>query len=152
MYAVIKNGGRQYKVTVGQNLEVNRLAVEDGAEVRISEVLLIADDNNQTQVGAPFIEGAEVVATVARKDRGPKLIVFKYKSKKRYRHRSGHRQDLTVLTINDILANGKSLVNGQTAQAEEAPATSAPAEETEPAATEKKTTRRRRTAKESTEE
>ena len=116
MYAVIKNGGRQYKVSVGDKLEVNRLAVEDGAEVRIEEVLLISDADN-TIVGAPFVANAAVVATVERHTRGEKLIVFKYKPKKRYRHRRGHRQELTLLSINDIVADGKSLVTGNAPQA-----------------------------------
>lgn len=110
MFAIIKSGGRQYKVSVGDKLEVNRLAVEEGSQVRIGEVLLISDADN-TFVGAPFVEKAEVLATVEGHTRGEKLIVFKYKSKKRYRHRRGHRQELTVLRIDDVLAKGKSLVS-----------------------------------------
>ncbi|GLV57751.1 50S ribosomal protein L21 [Dictyobacter sp. S3.2.2.5] len=110
MFAVIKSGGRQYKVSVGDKLEVNRLAVEEGAQLRIGEVLLISSDDN-TFVGAPFVEKAEVLATVEGHTRGEKLIVFKYKSKKRYRHRRGHRQELTVLRIDDVFAEGKSLVS-----------------------------------------
>src|SRR5689334_457519 len=112
MFAVIKSGGRQYKVSVGQRLEVNRLPVEDGTQIRFDEVLLIADAD-RSFVGTPFVDKAEVLATVERQARGEKLIVFKYKSKKRYRHRRGHRQELTVLTIDDIVANGKSLVTGE---------------------------------------
>jgi large subunit ribosomal protein L21 len=112
MFAVIKSGGRQYKVSVGQRLEVNRLPVEDGAQLRIGEVLLISDADT-SMIGDPFVANAEVLATVEGAARGEKLIVFKYKSKKRYRHRRGHRQELTVLTINDILANGKSLITGK---------------------------------------
>lgn len=115
MYAVIKNGGRQYKVSAGQRLEVNRLAAEDGAQIRIGEVLLIGGAN-QPMVGAPFVENAEVLATVIGQARGEKLIVFKYKSKKRYRHRRGHRQELTILAIDDILANGKSLLSEEERQ------------------------------------
>jgi large subunit ribosomal protein L21 len=115
MYAVIKNGGRQYKVSAGQRLEVNRLAAEDGAQIRIGEVLLIGGAD-QPMVGAPYVENAEVLATVIGQARGEKLIVFKYKSKKRYRHRRGHRQELTILSIDDILANGKSLVPAEEKQ------------------------------------
>ncbi len=82
MFAVIKSGGRQYKVSVGQKLEVNRLPVEDGAQFEIGEVLLISDAD-RSMVGAPFLENASVLATVAGQARGEKLIVFKYKSKKR---------------------------------------------------------------------
>lgn len=155
MFAVIKSGGRQYKVSVGQTLEVNRLPVEDGTQFAINEVLLISDAD-RSLVGAPFVENATVLATVAGQARGEKLIVFKYKSKKRYRHRRGHRQELTVLTIDDILADGKSLVTGEAPRAKEAPVeeettaevlateTSAPSEETTDA---EKKPRRRRSAK-----
>lgn len=118
MFAVIKNGGRQYKVSVGQKLEVNRLAVEDGAQIEIEEVLLISDAD-RSMIGSPFVENAKVVATVEGQARGEKLIVFKYKSKKRYRHRRGHRQELTVLTIDDIVADGKSLITGEAPRARE---------------------------------
>ncbi len=120
MFAVIKSGGRQYKVAVGQKLEVNRLPVEDGAQIAIEEVLLISDADN-TRIGSPFIDNAQVLATVDGQARGEKLIVFKYKSKKRYRHRRGHRQELTVLTIDDIVSDGKSLVTGETPKAKETP-------------------------------
>ncbi|MBV8823310.1 MAG: 50S ribosomal protein L21 [Ktedonobacteraceae bacterium] len=112
MYAVIKSGGRQYKVSVGQKLEVNRLHVEDGAQVRFDEVLLISDAE-RLMVGAPFVENAAVLATAVKQMRGPKLIVFRYKPKKRFRHKRGHRQELTALTIDDILADGKSLITGE---------------------------------------
>src|SRR5437660_1260240 len=91
MFAVIKSGGRQYKVSVGETLEVNRLPVEDGAQVRFEEVLLISDADN-SMVGTPLVDDAVVLATTLRQARGEKLIVFKYKAKKRYRHRSGHRR------------------------------------------------------------
>ena len=112
MFAVIKSGGRQYKVSVGQKLEVNRLAVEVGKQVQFDEVLLISDADN-TMVGSPLVADALVLATAIEHARGEKLIVFKYKSKKRYRHRRGHRQELTVFTIDDIVSSGKSLVTGE---------------------------------------
>lgn len=112
MYAVIKSGGRQYKVAPGETLEVNRLPVEDGTQVTFNEVVLISDVNG-SRIGTPLIENAMVLATAARQARGKKVIVFKYKPKKRYRHRRGHRQELTVLTIDDIIADGKSLVTGE---------------------------------------
>src|SRR6266567_7064879 len=121
MFAVIKSGGRQYKVSVGQTLEVNRLAVEDGAQVRFDEVLLISDANT-SMIGTPFVENAEVLATTVRQARGEKLIVFRYKSKKRFRHRRGHRQELTILSIDDIVADGISLITGMAPAAEETPA------------------------------
>lgn len=112
MFAIIKSGGRQYKVSVGEKLEVNRLPHADGAQIEIPEVLLISDAD-RSLVGAPYVENASVLATVEGQARGEKLIVFKYKSKKRYRHRRGHRQELTVLTIDDIVSEGKSLVTGE---------------------------------------
>ncbi len=118
MFAVIKSGGRQYKVSVGQKLQVNRLPFEDGAQIRFDEVLLISDTDTP-RVGTPFVDNAEVLATVEKQMRGEKLIVFKYKSKKRYRHRRGHRQELTVLSIDDILAEGKSLITGEAPRAKE---------------------------------
>jgi large subunit ribosomal protein L21 len=120
MFAVIKNGGLQHKVSVGQKLEVNHLPFADGEQIAISEVLLISDADT-THIGSPFVENAQVLATVEGQKRGKKVIVFKYKSKKRYRHRRGHRQELTVLTIDDIVANGKSLVTGEAPKRKEAP-------------------------------
>ena len=166
MFAVIKSGGRQYKVSVGDRLEVNRLPVEDGAQVRFEEVLLISDANS-SMIGTPLVDNAVVLATALEQARGKKVIVFKYKSKKRYRHRRGHRQELTVLTIDDIVANGKSLVTGEAPRSrdEETPAetsvedelvtpttateteTETPVSEAPETGTEQKTTRRRRTAR-----
>ncbi|MBA2391188.1 MAG: 50S ribosomal protein L21 [Ktedonobacteraceae bacterium] len=150
MYAVIKNGGRQYKVSAGQRLEVNRLAVEDGAQIRIGEVMLIGGAD-QPMIGAPFIENAEVLATVIGQARGEKLIVFKYKSKKRYRHRRGHRQELTVLSIDDILSNGKSLLSEEERQKSK-PRTSAAAIKAETPETESTTSSSNTTASESSTE
>lgn len=160
MFAVIKSGGRQYKVSVGQQLEVNRLPVEDGAQVKFEEVLLISDANT-SMVGAPFVDNAMVLATAVKQDRGEKLVIFRYKAKKRFRHRKGHRQELTILSIDDIVANGKSLITGeapaereQGAPAEDESAAPVASTETETPETEetetqpeKKTSRRRRTAK-----
>jgi large subunit ribosomal protein L21 len=112
MFAVIQSGGRQYKVSVGQQLPVNRLPVEDGTQIRIEEVLLISDADS-SRVGTPFVENAAVLATAVKQARGEKLIVFRYKSKKRFRHKRGHRQELTILSIDDIIADGKSLLTGE---------------------------------------
>ena len=120
MFAVIKSGGRQYKVAVGEQLEVNRLPIEDGTQITIEEVLLISDED-RTLIGTPFVENAAVLATAVRQARGEKLIVFRYKPKKRFRHRRGHRQELTVLSIDDIVADGKSLITGAAPVAKETP-------------------------------
>ncbi len=141
MFAVIKSGGRQYKVSVGQKLEVNRLRVEVGKQVQFDEVLLISDAGN-TMVGSPIVADAMVLATAIEHARGEKLIVFKYKSKKRYRHRRGHRQELTVFTIDDIVSAGKSLVTGEAPafrKDEEEAAEAEPADETPVAASETET-------------
>ena len=158
MFAVIKSGGRQYKVSVGQTLEVNRLAVEDGEQITFDEVLLIADEDT-SMVGTPFVDNALVLATAVKQARGKKLIVFKYKAKKRYRHRRGHRQELTMLTIDDIIAEGKSLITGTAPVAKEAPSedieednepvtsteeTTEPENEPTPSSTDSSGTRRRR--------
>ena len=118
MFAVIKSGGRQYKVSVGQTLEVNRLPVEVGEQVHFNEVLLISDANN-TMIGTPLVDNATVLATATEQGRGEKLIVFRYKPKKRIRHRRGHRQELTILTIDDIVAAGKSLITGEAPRSRE---------------------------------
>jgi large subunit ribosomal protein L21 len=157
MFAIIKSGGRQYKVSVGQTLEVNRLAVEVGSQLQLKDVLLVSDANT-TMIGTPLVENAMVLATATRQARGEKLIVFKYKPKKRYRHRRGHRQELTVLTIDDIVADGKSLITGEAprtrdqevseeeietpAESTEAEAATGEVDESEP---EQRTSRRRRT-------
>jgi large subunit ribosomal protein L21 len=109
MYAVIETGGKQYRVSPGQTLEVELLPAEPGATVNLERVLMISADG-RTLVGQPTVAGGNVVATVAREGRGKKIIVFKYKSKKRYRRKTGHRQNYTYLTITDIQAEGKSFV------------------------------------------
>jgi len=157
MYAIIKSGGRQYKVSVGQMLEVDRLPVEVGSQLQLKDVLLISDENT-TMIGTPLVENAMVLATATREARGKKLIVFKYKAKKRYRHRRGHRQELTVLTIDDIVADGKSLITGEAPRTRDQEVSEeeieSPAEPTEAEAatgevdaseTEQRTSRRRRT-------
>src|SRR5207248_9274986 len=105
VYAVIKTGGKQYKVRVGESIDVEKLAAEEGAQVRLDQVLLAADDG-AVAYGHPLIEGAAVTARVARQYKGPKLIVFRYKSKSRYRRRTGHRRQLTQLTIQAIEVPG----------------------------------------------
>ena len=129
MFAVIKSGGRQYKVAVGETLQVNRLPVEAGDQVRFEEVLLISDADT-TRIGTPLVSDAMVLATATEQGRGEKLIVFRYKSKKRFRHRRGHRQELTFLTIDDIVADGKSLITGEAPEFKEKEVPSEEPEET----------------------
>ena len=107
MYAVIETGGKQYRVEVGTELEVELLDVEPGKTVTLDRVLLVAD-GDEASIGRPVVDGAAVSAEVVRQDRGPKLISFKYRPKARSRVKKGHRQELTILRISDIVLNGKS--------------------------------------------
>lgn len=102
MYAVVRTGGKQYRVQQGSVLEVERLDSDEGTSIDLHEVLLIEDDGTVT-VGAPTIVGAKVVADVVAHDRGDKIIVQKYKAKVRYRRRIGHRQQLTRLAVREIV-------------------------------------------------
>ena len=109
IYAVVRTGGKQYKVEPNQLLDVERLPAEVGAVVELSDVLLVADGNDVT-VGQPQVAGARVVAEVMEHGRGPKLIVFKYKNKTRYRRKTGHRQAYTRLAIRQILMGAEPAV------------------------------------------
>ena len=107
MYAVIETGGKQYRVEVGTELEVELLDAEPGKTVTVGRVLLVADGDDAS-IGQPVVDGAAVSAEVLRQSRGDKVIAFKYRPKARRRVKKGHRQDLTVLRISDITLNGKS--------------------------------------------
>ena len=105
MYAVLVTGGKQYKAQVGQTLTIEKLDVATGQEVQFDQVLLINDDSSVT-VGTPTISGATVTGKVVRHDRGPKIIVFKYKPKVRYRRKTGHRQSQTHVLVKAIQNTG----------------------------------------------
>jgi large subunit ribosomal protein L21 len=107
MYAVIETGGKQYRVEVGTELEVELLDAEAGSNIQLERVLLVAD-GDEAAIGRPVVDGAAVEAEVLRRDRGTKVIAFKYQPKARRRVKKGHRQELTVLRIADIRFNGKS--------------------------------------------
>jgi large subunit ribosomal protein L21 len=111
MYAVIETGGKQYRVEVGTELEVELLDAEPGTEITLDRVLLVADGDTAA-IGRPTVANASVHAEVVRRDRGPKLISFKYRPKARSRVKKGHRQDLLVLRIADIMLDGKSAAEG----------------------------------------
>ncbi|MGI9523965.1 MAG: 50S ribosomal protein L21 [Hyphomicrobiaceae bacterium] len=102
MYAVIKTGGKQYRVTPDDTLNVERLDAESGATIEFSDVLMIGQGED-VQIGAPTVSGAKVVAQVVEQLRGPKLVVFKKRRRKNSRRKKGHRQDLTKIRITDIL-------------------------------------------------
>jgi large subunit ribosomal protein L21 len=105
IYAIIESGSKQYKVSPGQTIDVERLGVSEGNSVDLEKVLLIADGNSVT-VGRPTVAGARVVATSQGETKGEKLIVFKYKPKVRYHKKTGHRQLYTRLAIEEIVAPG----------------------------------------------
>lgn len=102
MYAIIETGGKQVKVEVGAKIYVEKLNVNEGEEVTFDRVLLVGGES--TKVGAPYVEGASVVAKVEKQGKEKKVIVFKYKSKANYRRTTGHRQPYTCLTITAINA------------------------------------------------
>ncbi len=107
MYAVIKTGGKQYKVEAGATLKVEKLLGEVGSKVVIDKVLMINDGENTT-IGAPLIAGATVNATVVSHGRADKVMIFKFRRRKHYRKTQGHRQSFTEILIDDV--NGKGAV------------------------------------------
>lgn len=107
IYAIIEAGGKQYKVTPGQVVDVDHLGVAEGGTIELDRVLLIADDNKVT-VGTPTVDGAKVMATSQGEGKGKKVVVFRYKSKVRYRNKTGHRQFYTRLAIDNIIEPGSA--------------------------------------------
>ncbi len=102
MYAVIRTGGKQYVVEPGQVLKVEKINLPEGSEVEL-EALMVRGDNGEVKVG-PEAKGVKVKATVVRHGKGKKIIVFKYKAKKHYQRKYGHRQHFTELQINEIVS------------------------------------------------
>jgi large subunit ribosomal protein L21 len=102
MYAVIKTGGKQYRVAANDTLTVEKLDGEAGASIEFTEVLMIGGSGD-IKVGTPAISGAKVVAELVEQTRGPKLIAFKKRRRKNSRRKKGHRQDLTTVRIKDII-------------------------------------------------
>jgi large subunit ribosomal protein L21 len=107
MFAVVKTGGKQYKVTPGDILKVERLEGEAGDSIDLQSILLI-QDNEKVLVGSPFLDKAQVRATLIEQARGDKIIVFKKKRRQGYRRKAGHRQDLSIIRIEEILLEGKT--------------------------------------------
>ena len=132
MYALVRTGGKQYRVAKDDTILVERIAADEGAEVILDDVVMLGDGDKVT-IGTPRVEGAAVSATVVSQTRGPKIIIFRRKRRKNHRRTQGHRQDLTLLKINAIAEDGKSL------KPKAAPAKKAAAkEEAEPKAAAKK--------------
>ena len=100
-YAIVQDGGKQFKAVIGETIEVDRYPLEVGEEIDMDKVLLISDGEN-TKVGTPIVEGAKVQGTVIAHTKGPKVIVFKYMAKERIRTKTGHRQKYTKVRIDAI--------------------------------------------------
>jgi large subunit ribosomal protein L21 len=150
MYAIVETGGKQYRVKPGDTIAVERLAGQPGEVLDLDRVLLVsANDDGAARIGSPGVDGAVVRAEVVEHARGEKIIVFRYKSKVRYRRKTGHRQALTRLRITDIVLAGQSsaaAAGGSALPPDEAQVTQVarPAEAEDAAAP--TPTRRRRTA------
>ena len=102
MYAIVECGGRQYRAEEGHSFSVEKLPYEVGDQIELDKVLLVANDDG-VKIGQPTVEGVSVKATVVEQYRGKKIFVWKYKPKKRYRRRKGHRQSYTRLRIDEIV-------------------------------------------------
>lgn len=121
MYAVVKTGGKQYRVAKDDKILVERIEGEAGASIQLDNVMMLVD-GEKVQIGAPLVEGASVAAEVVEQTRGPKIIIFRRKRRKNHRRTQGHRQDLTLLKITDILADGKKPAAKKAAAKTAAPA------------------------------
>lgn len=118
MYAIIRDRGMQYRVEEGQVVEIARLDAEPGSQVELGEVLLVGGAE-QTLVGSPLVAGAKVLARVLGNAKGEKIVVFRYKNKKRYRRRTGHRQQYTRIAISRIVGAGEPEQAGSYARSDE---------------------------------
>ncbi len=108
MYAILKQGGRQYRVSPGDVIQVDKLEAEKGAEIELDGILMVGDDEMR-EVGAPVLDDFKVKAKVLRSDRGRKVTVFKFKRRKGYHKKQGHRQDFTELKITAITKGGEPI-------------------------------------------
>jgi large subunit ribosomal protein L21 len=105
MYAVIKTGGKQYRVAPNDKIQIEKLTGSAGDHVEFTEVLMVSNGGS-VEIGSPHVAGATVVGEIASQDRGPHVIIFKKRRRKHYRRKNGHRQDLTSVTITEILTGG----------------------------------------------
>ena len=106
MYAVVKTGGKQYRVAKDDKILVEHIDAEEGQTITLDKVMMLGDGDKVT-IGAPVVENASVEAEVLSQTRGPKIIIFRRKRRKNHRRIQGHRQDLTLLKITDIFSSGK---------------------------------------------
>ena len=128
MYAVIETGGKQYRVAPGESVQVELLEAEPGKEIIFDQVLMVSGD--ECVVGAPRVEGAKVIAELVEHGKGDKVIIFKYKRRKHYQRKRGHRQNYSEVRIKEIMVGDKALTE---TKAKDAPAKE-PAKPAEPAA------------------
>ncbi len=136
MYAVIESGGKQHRVELGSEIQVDRLDVQPGDSITLDRVLLVAD-GDELSIGQPLVDGASVSAQVLRQNRGDKIVVFKYKPKARTRVKQGFRAELTTLRITDIAIGGKSAAKDAESAEKAERAEARKAEQAEQAAAEK---------------
>ena len=132
MYALVKTGGKQYRVSKDDTILVERLSAEEGEQIILNDIVMLGDGDKVT-IGTPLVGGAGVSATVVRQTRGPKIIIFRRKRRKNHRRTQGHRQDLTLLKIIDIAEDAKSLKTAKPAAKaapKKAAASDTPAEKT----------------------
>ena len=126
MYAVIRTGGKQYKVAPEDVLQIEKIEADAGDAVNFSDVLMVAGEG-EPQFGAPLVSGALVSAEVVEQGRGPKIIIFKKKRRQNYRRKRGHRQELTTVRILEILTDGKAPAKSAKAKPDDASAAETPA-------------------------
>lgn len=116
MYAVIETGGKQYRVSEGDVITVEKLNIEDGANVELDKVLILGEGSD-IKVGTPYIDGAKIMGRVVESGKAKKVVIFKYKSKKDYRKKQGHRQPYTMIEI--LSLDGKAPVKKSAPKTEE---------------------------------
>jgi large subunit ribosomal protein L21 len=125
MYAVIRTGGKQYRVAADDVFDIERVSGEPGDTVEFADVLLLGGSDGEPQIGAPLISGASVAAEVVEHHRGEKILIFKKKRRQNYRRKNGHRQELTTIRITEILTEGakpKKAAKAKPAEGEKAAA------------------------------
>ena len=128
MFAVIKTGGKQYRVAADDMLKIEKVAGEPGEIIQLGDVLVVGGDN--VTLGAPTVAGASVAAEVIEQGRGPKVIAFKKRRRKNSRRKRGHRQEFTLLRVTEILTDGAKPTKGPRPKREPKPKVEAPAAET----------------------
>ena len=143
MYAVVRTGGKQYRVAKDEVLVIEKLAGEAGGDIELAEVLVL-DNGSGAQIGSPLVDGARVFGTVIAQDKTDKVLIFKRKRRKNHRRLRGHRQNVTVLRITDILAKGEE--RAPRAEAVAKPAKAEAAGEAAEAAPKKKATAKKAAA------